>query len=39
MKTNDPFAGYWLDGLPNKIDPRAFKAYIIPGDFDNSKLQ
>lgn len=38
MKTNDPFAGYWLDGLPNKIDPRAFKAYIIPGDFNNSNF-
>ncbi len=35
MKTNDPFAGYWLDGLPNKIDPRAFKAFIIPGDLTN----
>jgi len=38
MKTKDPFAGYWLDGLPNKIDPRAFKAYIIPGDFNNSNF-
>ncbi|MFA5244720.1 MAG: SusD/RagB family nutrient-binding outer membrane lipoprotein, partial [Pedobacter sp.] len=35
MKTNDPWAGFWLDGLPNKVDPRAFKAYIIPGDFTN----
>ncbi len=35
MKTNDPFAGYWLDGLPNKVDPRAFKAFIIPGDVTN----
>lgn len=35
MRTNDPFAGYWLDGLPNKIDPRAFKAFIIPGDVAN----
>jgi hypothetical protein len=34
-KTNDPFAGYWLDGLPSKVDPRAFKAFIIPGDFTN----
>ncbi|WP_395803538.1 SusD/RagB family nutrient-binding outer membrane lipoprotein [Daejeonella sp.] len=34
-KTNDPFAGYWLDGLPSKVDPRAFKAFIIPGDFAN----
>jgi hypothetical protein len=38
MKTNDPFAGYWLDGLPNKIDPRAFKAFIIPGDVANSNF-
>ncbi|WP_413997872.1 SusD/RagB family nutrient-binding outer membrane lipoprotein [Flavobacterium sp. W1B] len=35
MKTNEPAAGYWLDGLPNTIDPRAYKAFIIPGDFDN----
>lgn len=35
MKTNDPVAGYWLDGLPNMVDPRAFKAYIIPGDVTN----
>lgn len=34
-KTNDPTVGYWLDGLPNIIDPRAYKAFIIPGWFDN----
>ncbi|KAA0988725.1 SusD/RagB family nutrient-binding outer membrane lipoprotein [Dyadobacter aurulentus] len=34
--TNDPSAGYWLDGLPNTIDPRAYKTYIIPGDVDNA---
>lgn len=34
--TNDPSAGYWLDGLPYSIDPRAYKAYIIPGDVTNS---
>ena len=34
-KTNDPSAGYWLDGLPNSIDPRAYKTYIIPGDISN----
>ncbi len=34
-KTNDPSAGYWFDGLHAKIDPRAYKAYIIPGQFDN----
>ena len=33
--TNDPSAGYWLDGLPNVIDPRAYKAFPIPGDFKN----
>ncbi|MBE8719981.1 SusD/RagB family nutrient-binding outer membrane lipoprotein [Sphingobacterium sp. Ka21] len=36
--TNDPSAGYWLDGLPNKIDPRAYKAFFIPGDFTNSNF-
>ena len=35
MKTNEPAAGYWLDGLPNSIDPRAYKAFNIPGDFGN----
>ncbi|KIC91082.1 SusD/RagB family nutrient-binding outer membrane lipoprotein [Flavihumibacter sp. ZG627] len=38
MMTNDPTAGYWLDGLPNTIDPRAYKAYIIPGDFTNPEF-
>lgn len=36
--TNFPMAGYWLDGLPYTIDPRAYKAYIIPGDFANSNF-
>lgn len=35
-KTNDPSAGYWLDGLPNTIDPRAYKTFVIPGDFSNA---
>lgn len=34
-KTNDPSAGFWLDGLPYAIDPRAYKSFIIPGDFTN----
>ena len=33
--TNFPMAGYWLDGLPYTIDPRAYKTYIMPGDFSN----
>lgn len=34
-KTNDPSAGYWLDGLPNTIDPRAYKTFSIPGNTDD----
>lgn len=33
--TNEPFAPYWLDGLPATIDPRAYKAFIIPGYLSN----
>ncbi len=29
--TNDPVAGYFFDGLPQKIDPRATKLNHIPG--------
>lgn len=36
--TNYPTAGYFLDGLPNKIDPRAYKAFVIPGDFSNPEF-
>ncbi len=31
-KTNDPSAGYWLDGLPYTIDPRAYQMFYIPGN-------
>ena len=34
--SNDPSQGFYLDGIPNKIDPRAFKAFFIPGDKSNS---
>lgn len=34
-KTNDPMAGFWLDGLPDIIDPRAYKTFIVPGYFSN----
>lgn len=37
-KTNNPSAGYWFDGLPDVIDPRAYKTFIIPGDFSNSNF-
>lgn len=36
--TNDPAAGYWFDGLRERIDPRAYQAFIIPGDFDNPEM-
>jgi hypothetical protein len=34
--TNDPMAGYWFDGLPNTIDPRAYKIYSIPGNISDA---
>lgn len=37
-KTNNPSAGYWMDGLPYSIDPRAYKTFIMPGDFTNSNF-
>jgi len=30
LLTNDPSKGFWLDGLPYTIDPRAYKAFFIP---------
>jgi hypothetical protein len=33
--TNEPYAGFWMDGLPAKIDPRAYKAFPLAGDFNN----
>jgi len=29
--TNEPTAGYFFDGIPNKIDPRAFIVFCLPG--------
>lgn len=31
-KTNNPFSAYWLDGLPNSIDPRAYQMFYMPGN-------
>ena len=31
-RSNDPSQGYYLDGLPNKMDPRAYKAFFVPGN-------
>lgn len=32
--TNNPSAGYWFNGLHEEMDPRAYEAFAIPGDFD-----
>ncbi|HMR83576.1 MAG TPA: SusD/RagB family nutrient-binding outer membrane lipoprotein [Niabella sp.] len=37
-KTNDPLVNFWMDGLPNTIDPRAYKLFIMPGDFSNANF-
>ncbi|WP_133756557.1 SusD/RagB family nutrient-binding outer membrane lipoprotein [Gelidibacter sediminis] len=37
-KTNDPSAGFFFDGLHNKIDPRAYDLFVIPGDFANPEF-
>ncbi|HLR51114.1 MAG TPA: SusD/RagB family nutrient-binding outer membrane lipoprotein [Candidatus Sphingobacterium stercoripullorum] len=36
--TNDPVAGFFFDGLPYKIDPRAYKTFFIPGDFNSAEF-
>ena len=34
-KTNAPGAGYWFNGLPEIMDPRAYVLFSIPGDVEN----
>lgn len=31
-KTDNPTKGYWIDGIPENMDPRALRIYSIPGD-------
>lgn len=38
QKTNDPSAGYFFDGLPYAIDPRAYKTFFIPGDLTSAQF-
>ena len=33
--TDSPTWGYFFDGIPSKIDPRAFAYFVLPGDYDN----
>ena len=32
LMTTDPMRGFYFDGLPGKIDPRAYKYFIVTGD-------
>lgn len=36
--SDNPVAGMFFDGLPSKIDPRAFVYYTLPNDGPNCKL-
>ena len=38
LMTTDPMRGFYFDGLPGKIDPRAYKTFIITGDTLNSEF-
>ncbi len=33
--TDSPTWGYFFDGIPSKIDPRAFAYYVLPSDYSN----
>ena len=33
--SDSPTVGYFFDGIPSKIDPRAFAYYVLPGDYSN----
>lgn len=35
-KTNNPFSAYWLDGLPQNIDPRAYQLFYMPGNSNDA---
>ncbi len=35
--TDNPTKGYFFDGIPSYIDPRALAYFSIPGDYDNRK--
>ena len=38
LTTTDPMRGFYFDGLPGKIDPRAYKTFIVTGDTLNSEF-
>lgn len=37
LQTDEPRRGFWFDGIPYSIDPRAYQLYMIPGDTTNAR--
>lgn len=35
LSTDNPTKGFFFDGLPEKLDPRMFKYFFLPGDYPN----
>lgn len=33
-KTDNPTKGFWMDGIPENLDPRALRIYCLPNDKD-----
>ena len=38
LNSDNPTKGYFFDGIPSYIDPRAFELFYLPGDYSNRKL-
>lgn len=38
MNSDNPTGGYFFDGIPGYIDPRAFEFFYLPGDYNNRQL-
>ncbi len=34
LNSDNPSKGFWMDGIPQSVDPRAFKLYYLPEDKD-----
>lgn len=32
LNSDNPSKGFWMDGIPHSVDPRAFKLYYLPED-------
>lgn len=38
LNSDNPTKGYFFDGIPSYIDPRAFEFFYLPGDYGKRKL-